>query len=264
MKAFHEHRKFADDLRLIANSSGGMEFLAHWQDEIEMMFVLEGSQKMGINNRTILLSPGDVSLIAPGDIHYYAYDGPARAYMLIFPADILAGFRVGRSCIWRIGAGQREQAAARLERIVRETADRGFGYELTANGLLHLILADLYRPAAGSSRTEIMKGSDTGAGYMQQVLSHIEQNYREPLTRAAVANHFNLSTAHFSRLFKTATGITFTGYLARLRLDKACSALRQTDLNVTDIAYNCGFESVRTFNRVFLNYLGCRPSDLRA
>ena len=98
---------------------------------------------------------------------------------------------------------------------------------------------------------------------MQEILDYLATHYPEPLDRDAVARRFHWSPSHFSRRFRDATNLAFSEHLARLRLEHACRALRQTRTPVSDIALDCGFDSVRTFNRAFRRHLGTCPSAIR-
>ena len=65
------------------------------------------------------------------------------------------------------------------------------------------------------------------------------------------------------RQFKKATGLTFTDYLGRVRVEKAKSLLLNPNLRISEIAYAVGFQSLRHFNRVFRELTGQSPTDFR-
>ncbi len=67
----------------------------------------------------------------------------------------------------------------------------------------------------------------------------------------------------FSRYFRKATGNTFTDFVNRLRINKACQLLMDTDAYVTNICYDVGFNNVANFNRHFLQLKGVTPSVFR-
>ena len=98
---------------------------------------------------------------------------------------------------------------------------------------------------------------------MHVVLDYLESHFMYDLTPRDAASHVSLSVFHFSRLFQEAIGMSFKRYLGNLRVGKALVMLKDTDLPVTRIASECGFDSIRTFNRVFQAVKGCTPSSLR-
>jgi AraC-like DNA-binding protein len=84
------------------------------------------------------------------------------------------------------------------------------------------------------------------------------------LRLSQVARAVNASTYYFCKMFKKATGINFTDYLARVRIDKAKNLLLNRSLRVSEIAYAVGFQSLTHFNRVFRRIVGQSPTEYRA
>lgn len=91
----------------------------------------------------------------------------------------------------------------------------------------------------------------------------IEANQGEDLSLAIVAKAVNTSTFYFCKMFKKATGLTFTEYLGRIRVEKAKSLLLNPHLRVSEIAFEVGFQSLSQFNRVFKRITGSSPSEYR-
>ena len=91
----------------------------------------------------------------------------------------------------------------------------------------------------------------------------IAQNQDGAICLATVAKAVNTSTFYFCKLFKKSTGVTFTDYLARLRIEKAKTLLLKPDLRVSEIAYEVGFQSLTHFNRVFRKLTGDSPTRFR-
>ena len=91
----------------------------------------------------------------------------------------------------------------------------------------------------------------------------IAQNQNNAICLATVAKAVNTSTFYFCKLFKRATGLTFTDYLARVRIEKAKTLLLDPNRRVSEVAYDIGFESLTHFNRVFRKIVGRSPSSYR-
>jgi AraC-like DNA-binding protein len=73
----------------------------------------------------------------------------------------------------------------------------------------------------------------------------------------------HVSTFYFCKLFKKATGLTFTEYLGRVRIEKAKALLLNPHLRISEIAYDVGFQSLTHFNRVFRQVTGRSPTAFR-
>jgi len=91
----------------------------------------------------------------------------------------------------------------------------------------------------------------------------IAQNQDGAICLATVAKAVNTSTFYFCKLFKRATGLTFTDYLARIRIEKAKTLLLDRNRRVSEVAYDVGFQSLTHFNRVFKKIVGQSPTSYR-
>lgn len=91
----------------------------------------------------------------------------------------------------------------------------------------------------------------------------MEARCAEPLHIAELAAAAGLSAAHFSTLFKRATGLSPHQYLVRLRLERVCAALRDAEVSLVDIAHNHGFSSQSHLNTTFRRLLGVTPAQYR-
>ena len=92
----------------------------------------------------------------------------------------------------------------------------------------------------------------------------IEQHSTEELSLGMVAKAVSFNANYFSERFKQVTGVNFVEYVARIRFEKACSLLHDGDLNISDIAFAVGFQSLSQFNRVFKRLSGKSPTQFRA
>jgi AraC-like DNA-binding protein/ligand-binding sensor protein len=92
----------------------------------------------------------------------------------------------------------------------------------------------------------------------------IQEHQAEDISLGQVAKAVNTSTFYFCKMFKKVTGINFTDYLSRVRIEKSKNLLLNPNLRVSEIAFEVGFQSLTHFNRVFKKILGQTPTDYRA
>lgn len=92
---------------------------------------------------------------------------------------------------------------------------------------------------------------------------YIKERFQERITLDEASQAVNASTRHFCKVFKQATGLTFTDYLARTRVEKAKQLLQNPHLRVSEIAFETGFESISQFNRSFKRVMGKSPTQFR-
>ncbi len=93
--------------------------------------------------------------------------------------------------------------------------------------------------------------------------AYIEANCATDLSLGQTARALNLSIFYFCKLFKKATGVNFSEYLSRARLERAKRLLLDPNVRVSEAAFEAGFQSLTHFNRVFKNLIGVSPSEFR-
>lgn len=91
----------------------------------------------------------------------------------------------------------------------------------------------------------------------------IRKHHSEDLSLPQVAQFTHTCSFHFCKLFKRATGLTFTNFLSRVRIERSRNLLINPQLRVSEIAYEVGFQSLTNFNRVFQKLLGQSPTEYR-
>ena len=101
---------------------------------------------------------------------------------------------------------------------------------------------------------------DAVAHAKQFVQAHAE----EPITLGQVVEHVHVSRFYFCKLFKKATGMTLTEYVARVRVEKAKTLLGNRSLRISEVVYAAGFGSIPHFNSVFKRHVGMPPTEYRA
>jgi len=106
-------------------------------------------------------------------------------------------------------------------------------------------------------------GSDASIDQIHVLVTRITDHLSETHSAAALAAELGMSESRFSRFFRKATGNTFTDFVNRVRISRACQLLMDTDQQITHICYEVGFNNVANFNRRFLETKGLTPSEFR-
>jgi AraC-like DNA-binding protein len=105
---------------------------------------------------------------------------------------------------------------------------------------------------------------ERGNKRMTDVYNYIRENYFKPISLEKISKIARMSPFAFSRFFKKSCGAGFVEYLNRVRTNKACYLLRETEYQVHDIAVETGFASISNFNKQFRKTEGISPRDYRA
>lgn len=254
----------------------------HRHDFFEVIYVYEGfcTQNIGMNRRNFI--KGDLILISPGIYHYMeVFDNNT----IIF--NILLRKKTFHRMFLPMAIGNDIQSeffkeglynSHRLEYLVYHTADQISDFVLGLHmeyqnqnaytnqiliGLLTYLTADIMRKfghTMGSSYSPGIMVSQQSENFM--VLNYIQQNI-ETLSLADVAEHFNFSISHCSKLIKSSTGMGFNDWKRVLRMRRAEHMLLNTNSSINDISYSLGYENPETFIRAFKKELHMTPSQYR-
>jgi YesN/AraC family two-component response regulator len=98
---------------------------------------------------------------------------------------------------------------------------------------------------------------------INDVIKYIEKNIGEPINCELMANHVNMNSSYFSRLFKQEVGVSFSEYLINKRIERATDLLINTNLTIEEIAQAVGIENVSYFYRIYKKVTGKTPREIR-
>ncbi len=262
---------------------------SHWHDDMEIIYLLNGSATVFLDGRPHKLVNGDFIVIDAGMIHESQC---TRSYMqiVIRIREGLVQSLVGGSRDFRIlcsrGDLTRETLPHYLEicDLLRQLAplyiQQPRGYMIKSHSL---VLDVLYRlvshfsvsfeaaggegdltpeqqEAAASSRRTFSHPAQERA---REIVRYIDRHYAEPLTLDGIAEHFGLNSEYFSRMFRRTFGIPFTHHLHHVRLVHIYHDICTTDEPVMAVAEKHGFSNYKLFGRLFREFYGKTPREVR-
>lgn len=149
-----------------------------------------------------------------------------------------------------------------LRRIASEIAQPGFCSEILAQAIWVQTAIELQRYLRFSGGEGEMRVSGLSRSKLQYINERIEQSGKPPSV-AELAAECGLSTRHFFRQFKTATGQTLTSYVTDRKIGRAKQLLRQPGPAIKVIAWDCGFDSAAAFSAAFRKATGFTPRQFR-
>lgn len=114
-----------------------------------------------------------------------------------------------------------------------------------------------------SSSTFANQDDSSESRRVQKALSYLQDNYNKEIRLIDVANHVNMSEVSFSRFIKKRTGKNYIEYLNDLRLGIASRHLADSNKSIVEISYECGFNNLSNFNRIFKKRKGYTPTEFR-
>ncbi len=234
-------------------------FPLHLHTQLELVAVREGALQVLFGAGARTLRPGDLAVFFPNTVHGYRQTGAGVIQMLICGTRYAGDFEgaLSRShpdCPVLQSAALHPDIPLALEALAVEPE----GSPARALWLQLLLCRAL-------SAMPLSKNNErTDFDLTHRVLSYLSQFYRTPLSLEELARAVNASKYQLSRFFSGKLKTSFRDYVNQMRIRDAQRALRVTDLPVTQICFDCGFESQRTFNRAFLSQCGMTPRAYRA
>lgn len=276
MNYYYENRSsfLKDSMPLSIYSNINFSYRAHWHTEFELAYVESGSIYVCINNDGRKLAAGDIAISTSGDIHYYESSDPDSKIILLvfkpeffgFPANWPASHKLTSSFFQKGEIDEKALTTIKvlLYSIFEEKENRKDFYELFTKAKIIELCASIlrYLPNYNSnSKNESKNFSKLKA--MQDILVYIENNFTEDISLQSLSDKFNMDSFNLSKSFNSVTGSNLKTYINTLRVSKAEDIILNSSKPLIDIAVECGFNSVRTFNRAYKNIKGYVPSSIR-
>ena len=250
---------------------GGVD--VHHHDFYEVYFLLDGEVEYWIDGRILKMSPGDLLLINPMELHRPILTESTKNYERIvvwINKEYLESLGGGSLCgcfdpnqpdhtnLIRLTPAQRTGVTALLGELVRESYSREFGSELSAQGLLLQFMVRLNRLAR---HTEQPEQSRQQSALVRQVLSYISEHLSQSISLEDLADRFFVSKYYLSHTFSREVGVSLYRYIMLRRLLLARQLLGQ-GMPAGKVSESCGFSDYTSFYRAFKSEYGISPREL--
>ena len=247
----------------------------HYHPEIELTWVTESSGQRIIGDSVESFTPGDLILIGSQVPHQYRNwsQGRACSRVIQFRSDLFGADFFNSVEFQKMDALLNESnrglsfsptttkaVQSQIEQLFELPA--GPEQALRLIEILHTLSIDAKRkPLASPSYSASV--TTRKIDRLQRVLNYLESHWREPITLQQVSDTAALHPQSVSRFFQQHLGMSYQSYLVQLRLSHAARELIETEHTITTIAFDCGFNNLGNFNRLFKANYGKTPSAFR-
>lgn len=248
----------------------------HWHDDVEFIYVTEGSAGYYINDEKIIIHAHEGLFVNSRQRHLIeSTEEDCVLYCLIFHPIILCSSEyIAYSYVMPI-LENREIPYVLLKenepwqkRVLQAIADM---YPVASSEKGHLQLMknvfdlwdELYQNLITCSEDKNMK-ENMDMGPMKKMVAYIHKNYTNNIKLPDICSAGGVGKTKCSQLFAAHYNLTPMEYLRNYRIDKAAKMLEITDLSITDIAYETGFSDASYFANVFHRQIGCSPQKYRS
>lgn len=255
----------------------------HWHEFMEISHVRRGVGTYEIEDRVYTVGPGDFVVINNIERHRVTFEPRRPLYEtvmhfspeLVSPPDdegldarYLRLFLLhGASFSNKPVLSQYERGAmARVVTEIRSEYDhRGPLFQPMIRAQLLTLITYLMRCCGVSDQVDNARAGlrRTNIERLNRISSYIRDNFADRMELNSLAERFAMSSSYFSDYFRRNIGVTLTEYVNQVRIDEATRLLIQTDMNVIDIAFECGFGTTAAFYRAFRKSTGRSPGSMR-
>lgn len=253
----------------------------HSHPELELVYVKESFGKRIIGNSVMPFEPGDMVFLGSDLPHVWLndemyYQGistlKANAIVVYFSKDIFGPafyelketqkinelfFQAGKG-ISIIGKTNK-QIAKKLEKLLLK---KDFEVIIGLFEILSLLSESQDRVYINNEAYSTAH-KDSKKDRLSEVFQYVNENYKKDIVLIEIAAIANMTPTSFCRMFKLKTKKSFVEYLNEIRVSKACKFLLETDLSMSEIAYECGYKTASNFNKLFKKFMGMTPSEFK-
>lgn len=258
MLAKFEKRAYAGNEHVWVGKYRNLHNISHWHMEHELIACREGSAQVMLDDTMFNITQQQCIFCHSGRVHYISASPDSLLLVCLFNEKmydpITSPFALENPVF-----EDRYGILPKLSEIRHELQNQPIIFECRTEAMIGEILVDVFR--GEPLRKAQWQFSDVITRY-KQLLNYIDLEY-EHITYQNAVQFMNMSDAYFSRYFKRQAGMTFSQYLNVVRIEKAVQLLDSAPtMKITDVMLRCGFNTIRSFNRVFRAVTGFTPTTL--
>lgn len=242
----------------------------HFQQDIELLYILEGSMDVKLGEQITHMEPEDILVVNANRRHSYKASADILFAQLFIDYQLISDiFQSMNIIFWCDSTKEENERYDELRGVIKQLLNHylssqggvaNFGHIALCYQVMDLLSVHfLVRPAD----QENIDDKDKFEERILQINNYIRANYSQPISLKELSEKLYLSNGYLSRFFKKNYGMSFAEYLSNIRLYHAVDELLYTSVPITRIAYDNGFASVAVFNKAFKKAYGDTPSAFR-
>ncbi len=259
----------------IANAKRSFQIPIHWHDEFEIIYVKSGFLTVSISGENYIGKPGDAFVVSPGNLHFMgSQTGNVDYFTFLFPLKYIS-FRtddiLDDKLLEPLNSGHliispeiEDTVKEQCEQLVeiygakKEESQSKITAQIKTKIILLQFILELWKKGF------IVENDTSGKNTVEkEMVSYIQQNFTGKILLKEFGEQFHLSEKYISRYFKEHFHITISQYVTYLRLEHAKQLLQDTDIPVTEVAMQSGYQNVSYFIRSFKKTYGMSPLKYR-
>ncbi len=248
-------------------SGSGILSSLHYHDELELLLIFEGELHCSVGGVDYVARKGDIVFVNTRIPHSTSCIGATGNGLLQFRQNDFIDGEISKTIKYSLRFRDLGEEPVRIlsdpelwdavMEVLDEAASRDTAYEFYIRSGIFRILGYLYRTGILSDAVEMYNSKEVQR--ILPALAYVNEHYSENISLDEVSGVMGLDPSYFCRVFKAATGATFTEYLNFVRVCKAETMLARGTMSILEISEAVGFSSISYFNRIFKRYRACSP-----
>jgi len=250
-------------------SEEAWHYARHTHSAIEIVLVQKGEVVIEMPTKTIHVREGQILFIPSDCPHSLSMaEDSSRLLFLFEPLMIMSMRDMSRLIpLWNqpIYLNENNVLREKITALMMKVNEIYNAHETMWNSMCYSYLMQIYALLGQYYIDRINPQSETATNseIINSAIDYIKHNYMKKITLDDISDFVGFSRHYFSRIFKHYTGMSFLNYLCRCRLSAAEEQLINSERSIQMIAFDCGFTSVTTFNRIFREQKKCTPTYYR-
>lgn len=262
---FENLSKATNNFPLIVRDSLNYQTTVNFEQKYVILYINSGIADFILNGKENRVKKNDVFFIdSESDFFIKKVTAETHFISIIFPPTIMGSKNdLTREIFTKIVIDTKivlsEEILKKIEKVATTNYKNAVENEFAIKNLIYeiffyIIKTQQFAPLPKSAKQNKKRS-------IEESISYIKKHYRENITLSDLLNSTNYSRTHFIRLFKLNTGMNYTDYLNRYRIEHACRDLIFSDKNITEVATENGFNNIQYFSRIFKRYMNYSPKQ---
>lgn len=264
------------------NGENEWHVVPHWHEEMEWIYFQKGDFPVWINTKEYQVHAPAFMCIHPEELHALILEKDGIESAVVFPVDILcferydaaeakvlgplAEGKLRMPVLCQSGDAAFEELSAcykEIEQMLRQMKEQKNMFYLNIKAKMLELIAVAYKYDLLTRQVREGREEAGTVENLKKVLQYIGEHYSSPIRLSELAELVNMNEQYFCRYFKKNIGKTITEYINVIRVEKAATALAETEDKIIDIASACGFDNIGYFIRRFKKEKDMTPSEYR-
>mgnify|MGYP001171262583 FL=1 len=256
----------------IENAGRSFQIPVHWPDELEIIYVRSGFLTVSISGESYIGKTGEAFVVSPGNLHLMgSQTGTVDYYTFLFPLKyisfrtddmldekLLEPLNSGHLMICPRVKDTAKELLIEIYEAKKDESESKITTQVRTKIILLQFILEMWKKGF------VIENDTSGRNTVEkEMVSYIQQNFTGKISLREFGEQFHLSEKYISRYFKEHFHITLSQYVTYLRLEHAKQLLQDTDIPVTDVAMQSGYQNVSYFIRSFQKAYAVSPLKYR-